>query len=199
MTHVFFTFLRPLHFFSWLLMKIILLLSWFTCWKWLSVLYYLTICAEGVVCWADGAGEQHPLQASIVSVNVQLGQGDGILDDGWDVWWWWWQVPGAPSWPWPRAFPSMPKGACEESGCFGAVCWVWASWLPHTPIVAKEGSVPKHVSTAANMHSMSEVTQRWADHVHREFTLKATFPLRARHKALNPWQLSQTHGGRKVV
>lgn len=41
---------------------------------------FLTVCAEGVVCGADEAGEQRPLQASVV--NVQLGQGDCVLDDG---------------------------------------------------------------------------------------------------------------------
>lgn len=49
------------------------------------------------------------------------------------------------------------------------------------------------------MHGVAEISQRWADHVHREVALEATFPLRARHKAFNPWQLSKTHSGKEKL
>lgn len=163
--------------------------------RWNS-LYYLTICAEGVICWADGAGEQHPLPAPVGGIDVQLGQWDGILDDGGDVWWRWWRVTGAPSRPCHRVLPHVPKGTCEEPGCLRAVCWVRTPWLPGAPIVAQKGSVTEYVAATANMHSVSEVTQWRADHVHRELALETTFPLRARHEALYPWQFSKTHGGR---
>lgn len=162
-------------------------------------LYYLTICAEGIICWADGAGEQHPLQAPIRWVYVQLGQGDRILDDRWDIWRRGRQIARTPSWPRTRSLAHMPKGACEESCCFGAARWVWTSWLPDASVVAEEGSVAKHIPATTDVHGVAEISQRWADHVHREVALEATFPLRARHKAFNPWQLSKTHSGKEKL
>lgn len=93
----------------------------------------------------------------------------------------------------------MPKGACEESCCFGAARWVWTSWLPDASVVAEEGSVAKHIPATTDVHGVPEISQRWADHVHREVALEATFPLRARHKAFNPWQLSKTHSGKEKL
>lgn len=90
------------------------------------------------------------------------------------------------------------KGTHEEAGHLGAACGVWTPWLPGAPVVAQEGSVTKHIPPAADMHGVSEVTQRRADHVHRELALEAAFLLRARRKALQSREFCQAHGNEKL-
>lgn len=146
----------------------------------------LTISTEGVICRAKRAGKQHTLQAAAGGLQVELGQGDGVLDNGRDVRWRGRRVAGAPSWTGHRVLPHVMKGAREEAGHLGAACGVWTPWLPEAPGVAQEGRVPEHIPPTADVHGVSEVTQRRADHVHRELALEAAFLLRARRKALYP-------------
>lgn len=45
-------------------------------------------------------------------------------------------------------------------------------------MVAEEGGVPEHIAATANVHGVAEVTQRGADHVHREVAFKAALAMR---------------------
>ena len=63
-------------------------------------------------------------------------------------------------------------------------------------VVAKEGGVSKYVPAAADMHGVTEVTERRADHVRGQVTFEPSFPLRLGDQALQTRQLSsQIHTG----